>query len=427
MTSLAEAFKSCMEGDTIDDLPTSKSLFYSKSNIPTIGMDYESQRLAREHDLTITQVAWEDTGRTKGSCWGPNISDMTLVVSGRNQPIIRKPNFADLTSDQDISSFSVNVGNENGTELKSISLKEYLENITKYTDVKLSVYDKNNNSVDPESAEGIRLRYIQKKNGVVNTLYDPRDEKILVSAQACVLPLKDGTTEFAVKLYNYQSVSSPAVLVVVASSQGTSAHFVLGRDNTLDFNKNGKMAKFVAERLKDDRAKRGVALEGEMTEEEKLRNALLIFQIPLNVVTQTRGLFGIVNQTTPTPTFYKSSNSVGSKTVRSASANVLYDSAPSRGMDHAMISTSEGNGYFPSLSNHTIGRNTSMPIRCTIQYYHVTDDGTISSEDMAQIASEVVRHKPIGSLVVGGKTERPTEHSAESVHVSGSSKLFNFL
>lgn len=30
---------------------------------------------------------------------------------------------------------------------------------------------------------------------------------------------------------------------------------------------------------------------------------------------------------------------------------------------------------------------------------------------METIASEVVRHKPIGSLVVGGITERPTEYS----------------
>lgn len=54
--------------------------------------------------IACTAVAWEDAARTAGSCFGPNISDMTLHVSGRggsggaNMPIFRKPNFADLTS-----------------------------------------------------------------------------------------------------------------------------------------------------------------------------------------------------------------------------------------------------------------------------------------------------------------------------------------
>lgn len=41
------------------------------------------------------------------------------------------------------------------------------------------------------------------------------------------------------------------------------------------------------------------------------------------------------------------------------------------------------------------------------------DESTVSEDDMTVIASEVVRHKPIGSLVVGGKTERATEHRIE--------------
>ena len=80
-------------------------------------------------------------------------------------------------------------------------------------------------------------------------------------------------------------------------------------------------------------------------------------------------------------------------------------------MDHAVISTTVAKGTFPSLGAYTIERDVRMPIRCTLQYYHVTDDASISDEDMKTIASEVTRHKPIGSLVVGGRTERPTEHS----------------
>ena len=36
--------------------------------------------LARKYGLEILNVTWEDTGRFKGSCVGPNISDMTLQV-----------------------------------------------------------------------------------------------------------------------------------------------------------------------------------------------------------------------------------------------------------------------------------------------------------------------------------------------------------
>jgi hypothetical protein len=34
--------------------------------------------LVESNGMKIMNVAWEDTGRTKNSCFGPNISDMTL-------------------------------------------------------------------------------------------------------------------------------------------------------------------------------------------------------------------------------------------------------------------------------------------------------------------------------------------------------------
>lgn len=79
---------------------------------------------------------------------------------------------------------------------------------------------------------------------------------------------------------------NPAVLVITASAQGTSAQVVAGRANHLRFNKAGLAADFVAERLSDDRAARGVAAETEgeakakaMSAEEAQRNRLLIIQV----------------------------------------------------------------------------------------------------------------------------------------------------
>ena len=406
----------------------------STNSNPIENLQYDSnaRTLASKFGVSISTVAWEDTGRTKDSCFGPNISDMTLCASSRNMPIIRKPNFSDVTSDQDISSFNVNVGNENDSALKQIPLKEYLENITKYTDIKL----KNNTS-----------------------LYNSRDTQILTSAQACILPLKDNKVEFAVKLFNYQSQSQPAVLVIIASSQGTSAHYVLGRDNTLDFNKNGLKAKFLAERLRDDRAKRGVPLDGPMCDDEKIRNALMIFQIPLKYTAPSRGVFfGMAEEAggagfslnnlveksyslsdtsdcdtsdcdtsdcMPQSTkYYKSTQKTSSWFGSAPAPAVAACSPPPRGMDHGILSTSEGTGKYNSLSNFTVERDGRMPIRCTIQYYHVTDDSTVSEEDMKTIASEVVRHNPISSLVVD-KTERPTEHSVLTSNLV--KKMFSML
>jgi len=69
-------------------------------------------------------VSWEDTARTKGSAWGPNIIDMKLnhIIgsSGVAMPVIRKNNFADM----DIDKFTCHVGNRvEGAAL--VSLREY--------------------------------------------------------------------------------------------------------------------------------------------------------------------------------------------------------------------------------------------------------------------------------------------------------------
>src|ERR1700747_2716589 len=89
----------------------------------------------KQFNLNASTVAWEDTSRFKGSCVGDNISDMTLNVDGNRMPIIRSPNFADVTCDLAIDNVpKIPVGNQNGTELKMVTLKEYLTDLTTYID-----------------------------------------------------------------------------------------------------------------------------------------------------------------------------------------------------------------------------------------------------------------------------------------------------
>ncbi len=224
----------------------------------------QNRLLAREAGLNITTVTWEDTSRTKNSCWGSNISDLTLNTSDTRMPMIRKPNFSDVTGDLEISHLTVTVGNEVGAvddkevqpALRRIPLTEYLENLGKY-------------------AAGNTSKTIN--------LALPRDEVILCSSQACILPLPEkGEVAFVPELFNYQSTEeNPAVLAIVATSQGTSTHVITERQQKLLFNRHGQATKYLAKRLSQDRAERKVALTGEMTSEEQDRNVLVIYQIPL--------------------------------------------------------------------------------------------------------------------------------------------------
>ena len=378
--------------------------------------------LAQSHGIGIMNVAWEDCARTKDSCFGPSISDLTLNVNGTNMPLMRKPNYADVTSDQDISKFKLVVGNESDGSKTMITLKEYLESIDKYTG-----------------------------NSKLKSMYLSRDEKILTSAQACILPLSDGEVEFNVKLYNYQSYDEPAVLILVCSSEGTSAQIVKGRDCTLYFNKAGQNANYIAERLTDDRKRRGVPLEGAMTNEEKQRNALLIFQIPLirkEVPKRESSYFGYAACcAVPTSggfaTSYKqeeccseSEESVGGGggglfggddddwdgCCEDYAAPVMLRSikkscAPipkARGFENAVIKISEGFGKFVGTEDRQLVRDDKFPIRCTIQYYKVTDTIDISEAMIKEIAEQVnkqyetVTDDERGSLVFG-QSERKTE------------------
>jgi hypothetical protein len=249
------------------------------SQIAEIFNNGKLQKYASGQGLQILRTAWEDTGRSKNSSWGPNISDMTLAVAGTRMPIIRQPNFEDVSADLAIEKFNVTVGNETGSKPHRIPLKQYINEIGKWT-----------------GAPGLKNYLLE------------RDSRILTSAQCCVLPLRDGKVEFAVELYNYQSrPNDPAVLVVVASTAGTSAQ-VLDRSGKVLFQKKDRALNymitrsqdFVVERvaeLKKERPNEAVeVLEKEARAEALERGCVQIFQIPLKQrpppASRTRGITG---------------------------------------------------------------------------------------------------------------------------------------
>lgn len=218
-------------------------------------MSWESVfKQLRDLGYVVTKVSWDDTGRSFQSSYGPNISDQTLVVDGELMPVVRRNNFSDETCDLPIEVFTLRTGNDTGSELKTVPLADVL-----------------------------------KEKGWLL----PRDSHIQVSTQLCLLPLGfDGHKEFGLRLFNYQSTSTESALaVVVVSSQGTSIAPILAdrERQVVYFNQNGTARPFEARRLKADRLERKVADTGlDLSKEEKDRNQLLVFHVPLRVARPAR-------------------------------------------------------------------------------------------------------------------------------------------
>lgn len=146
--------------------------------------DAEARQLARRHGLEILNITWEDTARYKEPAAGPNISDMTLQVQELDPktnryhltllPVIRFPNFHDKSCDLPSEKLFLLVGNERQESLKKISLKELLQNLRACL-------------TSPDSWKGERK----------SLFVDDRDQFVLVSSQACFLPIPpEGMAEF---------------------------------------------------------------------------------------------------------------------------------------------------------------------------------------------------------------------------------------
>merc|ERR1719203_1523479 len=230
-----------------------------------VSWDSSANKLAKKAGLNINYVSWEDCARNKGSCWGPCISDMTLRVNDSCMPVIRQPNYSDITWDVKMNDVPIVVGNhsnDKSTELQTISLSDYLSNFNDFI-------------TNKEYKKEINL-LSQKESG---------DSHVIMSSQACFLPIQTGEeTKFNVALFNYQSKpKNPAVLVIVSTAKGSSAQIIEGKEQHLLFNNFGKKADFIAERVSDVRRKKGQTNihDKVLSKEEKQDNVIVVVQIPL--------------------------------------------------------------------------------------------------------------------------------------------------
>lgn len=372
------------------------------SRVANLVSNSDVQKKLKKSGLNISGVAWEDTSRYHGSCMGSNITDLTLRVESARMPLIRSNNFTDVTVDLVADQLPrLVVGNEIGNDLIKVTLQEYLENFHQYCGM---------TGVSP-----------------IN-LYDKRDEHVLTSAQACVLPIDNGKVEFAVDLYNYQSSrTEPAVLVITTTAYGTSAQVVCGGNTLLHYNDNGTAHLFKAERLTDYRISKGKPTTGPMTAEEKALNGIYIFQIPLKV--------------TPKPVRYSAYNLECCSMMSSMSGPAEEEECcfmddgedgsweaevsrkadecsyvPKRGMERAILSIGEEKGPYNGIQEtkgtpYKLERDTTKPIRLTVQFYMCSDTESITDENVEGICNQI-RHiydqgVNEGSLVVDTPVAKP--------------------
>lgn len=350
-----------------------------------------AQSLAQSHGLQILNVTWEDTGRYKGSSVGPNISDMTLQVQEGNRvtclPVIRFPNFEDKSADLRLENFFILVGNEKGKSLRRICLRDYLENFRGQLH-------------NPDSWKGER-----------RSLLAERDSHVLVSAQACFLPIpKKGEARFNPVLFNYQSYKgNPAVLTLVCTREGTSATII---DNVRDgfasaggawgqrlfFNQNGERASFTGKRMSDFLAEQPDTPAGPSAEvgSHKGMNMVLLVQVPLK----------------HKPPSYRASCC---EALPAPCASGAKDVDRRSDVENAVVGHGEVEGPYTEIDGLAIERDPQFPIRVTVQFYKATSNGVVNGKDLSAIAAQINQVYAdgdyVGSLVTGGDTERPTEYT----------------
>jgi hypothetical protein len=373
----------------------------------TVGMvgDPVARNLAAKHGLQILNVTWEDTGRYKGSAVGPNISDMTIQVAepgparkGQRlhlMPVIRHPNFSDRAADLSPDDFYLLIGNEKGRALEPITLTDFLADIRRYLS-------------DGDSWKGWR-----------RSLLAPRDSHVLVSAQACFLPIPaDGEATFNPVLFNYQSYGGdPAVLTILATREGTSVTVI---DNKRDgfaagwswgqrlfFNQAGERASLTgrreSEHVEEDARAGGGAGPG--AAQQSGLNMVLLIQVPLK---QKRPMMQMEEFAL---------DALGYTAAPGASMRGVSD------VENAVIGHGEIEGPFTEIDDLPIERDPNLPIRVTVQFYKATSNGIVDERDLDSIATQLERVYDeadfVGSLVVDGETWRPTEYDGPKEEPEG--------
>jgi hypothetical protein len=368
------------------------------SRVEQMVYDQGLRSMVERQGLNLVNVMWEDTGRSKGSSVGPNISDMTIGVRDSNgqlhpMPVFRFDNFSDKTADVRTDKLKVMVGNhKRGGQLRPVSLTEVLRSPTAFLS-------------NPNSWKGSS-----------RSLWNSRDTHVLVSAQAAFLPVpRSGEATFTPVLYNYQSYSNnPAVLTMVATREGTSIQVIENEggymSEPLFFNHEGERAPFTAMRLSDVGG--GSSGHGG-TDAPAGVDVVLVVQVPLKQKPVAR---------------YPS---YGGAVPMPSAAAPMAEAARDSDVEAAVIGHGETEGPMKEIDNLAIERDPRFPVRVTVQFYKATSTGKVSEADVAAIRKQIDRVYDqgdwVGSLVTEGWTSRPTETGAPATSSMWAPEAWSWL
>jgi len=92
-------------------------------------------------------------------------------------------------------------------------------------------------------------------------------------------------------------------------------------------------------------------------------------------------------------------------------------------VEMAVIGHGAVEGPFTEIDGLPIERDDQFPIRVTVQFYKATSNGVVSEADVQEIAEQIQRVYQeadyVGSLVVDGATDRPTEYDGPKEEPAG--------
>jgi hypothetical protein len=170
------------------------------------------------------------------------------------------------------------------------------------------------------------------------------------------------------------------------------------------------MCNFSAQRVEEYRKSQGetdpVKINARsLSTTERERNVLFVFQIPLKrqKPAVTRGGYGYESA------YFSSNGGAVAACAAGATRQCARERQSSRGMSAGILSHGKELGTFDNVTQ-TMERDERFPIRCTIQYYMLTDSPTVSSEMLSEMKNKIdsvyANGDNIGSLVVDETTKR---------------------
>eukprot|EP01112_Ceratiomyxa_fruticulosa_P020264 TRINITY_DN6859_c0_g1_i1.p2 TRINITY_DN6859_c0_g1~~TRINITY_DN6859_c0_g1_i1.p2 ORF type:complete len:475 (+),score=95.68 TRINITY_DN6859_c0_g1_i1:2151-3575(+) len=215
--------------------------------IVSLPNEYHTTQLLNSYGLNISTVSIDHT-KSRSAQYGPCVSEITLFSDGQKMPVVKYPSYQDHTfrASVPIEKIPLVVGNETGSPLYTITLREYLENFRMYL-----------TDASPSNWPGRK-----------SSLLAPRDSYVSVNTQATLLPIPvRGELEYNVSVTNFHcNPGRPVVLCIVSTIHGTSAHIIDAREKRLYFNQKGTIANFLAGRSK-----------------EHNKNVVMVIQVPIRV------------------------------------------------------------------------------------------------------------------------------------------------